>query len=140
MSSRTRNYPRRVSRAAAAQQIVSADSTENEEEPSKETNEDNYDVERVIGKKFDEEGNLFYLLKWKGWEGEPTWEPEEFCLCQKLIDDYEKIIDKKREKIGSRQSQTQTPQRKPAQPIVKKKSIEKPVSTRRLTRRAIYNV
>lgn len=137
MGSRTKNYPRRVSRAAAAQRILSVDSTENEEEPNKETTEDNYDVEKVIGKKFDEEGNLFYLLKWKGWEGEPTWEPEEFCLCAKLIDDYEKVIAKKREKIPNQQNQT--PQKKP-QLIVKKKSIEKPVSTRRHTRRAIYNV
>lgn len=137
MASRTRNYPKRASRAAAAQHVVSADSNENVEEPAKESNEINYDVEKVVGKRYDEEGNLFYCLKWKGWEGEPTWEPEEYCLCEKLIEDYEKVISKKREKQANKQ--IRTPQRK--QPIVKKKSIEKPVTTtRRLTRRAIYNV
>lgn len=136
MASRTRNNPRRTSRAAAAQQVVSADSTENEEEPTKDSNEANYDVEKVVGKMYDEFGDLYYCLKWKGWDGEPTWEPESHCLCEKLIEDYEKLITKRREKQADKQMQT--PSRK--QPIVKKKSIEKPVSTRRLTRRAIYNV
>lgn len=53
-----------------------------------------YEVETILGKKFDSEGNVEYLVKWKSWNGDPTWEPEDNCLCTDLITMYEAKIAK----------------------------------------------
>ena len=51
--------------------------------------DDEYKVEKVCDKRVNEEGKIEYLLKWKGWT-ELTWEPEENCNCQELIEKFEK--------------------------------------------------
>jgi hypothetical protein len=54
-----------------------------------------WEVERVVGKRYDEEGRAYYHLKWKEYDGEPSWEPKENCHCRDLIQDYESIIAKR---------------------------------------------
>lgn len=60
-----------------------------------------WDVEKVVGKRYDSEGRPFYLIKWKSYNGEPTWEPKENCNCSDLIEQYETII-RTRENDASR--------------------------------------
>lgn len=54
--------------------------------------ETNWEVEKIEAKKTDAEGNVYYLLRWKNWDGEPSWEPDSNCGCDKLIQDYEEMI------------------------------------------------
>ena len=51
--------------------------------------ETEWEVEKVMDKRRDNNGRTFYLLKWKSWDGEPTWEPEDNCMCSRLIDMFE---------------------------------------------------
>ena len=51
--------------------------------------EEEYVVEKICDKRIDDDGNVEYLLKWKGWP-KPTWEPEENCNCEELMKDFEK--------------------------------------------------
>lgn len=37
-------------------------------------------------------GQLEYLLQWKNWDGEPTWEPADNCDCHELIARYEASV------------------------------------------------
>lgn len=68
-----------------------------------------WEVEKVIGKRFDSDGRVSYLLKWKYWDGEPTWEPEDNCACDKLIDDYEQRISRQSNGDTRRNSATSPP-------------------------------
>ncbi|RUP51703.1 hypothetical protein BC936DRAFT_146393, partial [Jimgerdemannia flammicorona] len=46
-------------------------------------------VERLIGRKFVPGGNLYYLVKWRGWEATyNTWEPQSHILDTTLIEDF----------------------------------------------------
>lgn len=51
-----------------------------------------WEVVEVVGKRYENNGKIFYQLKWKDWEGEPTWEPEENCTCSRLIKEFESRI------------------------------------------------
>ncbi|XP_067144144.1 uncharacterized protein [Centruroides vittatus] len=49
-----------------------------------------YQVEKVLGKRF-QNGRLEYLLKWKGYpNSENCWEPEENILSRDLIEEFER--------------------------------------------------
>lgn len=54
--------------------------------------EEEYEVERVVDKRFHKEtGRVEYLLKWKGYSSdENTWESEECLGCPELVKEYEK--------------------------------------------------
>ncbi|XP_076361142.1 uncharacterized protein LOC143252622 isoform X2 [Tachypleus tridentatus] len=82
-----------------------------------------YQVEKVLGKRF-HNGQLEYLLKWKGYpDSENCWEPEENILSKNLIEEFEnqkklegkgKILDRKtREKtsLDSANKMTNSPVR-----------------------------
>lgn len=51
-----------------------------------------YEVEKILGKKFNKKGKPIYLVKWKGYgPSENTWEPlENLETVQDLVDEYEK--------------------------------------------------
>lgn len=52
-----------------------------------------WEVDQVVGKRFGPEGEPSYLLKWKDWEGDATWEPAENCQgCLRLVNEYESRI------------------------------------------------
>lgn len=69
-------------------QIISDDEAETVES-SGESSEDEYIVEKIIGKKV-RKGKISYRVKWKGFsEDEATWEPAENCFCKDLIEQYE---------------------------------------------------
>lgn len=89
MPSKSHTAPRRV---ASRNSRSNGTSTNNHDSGA---NEDEYEVERVVGKKYDENCNVSYLLKWKNWDGSPTWEPEQFCSCTQLINQYEELITRK---------------------------------------------
>lgn len=50
--------------------------------------EDEWEVEEILGKRT-RKGKIEYLVKWKDWPGDPTWEKEENCDCVNLIAAYE---------------------------------------------------
>lgn len=63
-----------------------------------------WEVEKVLGSRYnDEEQCMEYLLSWKGYPGEYTWEKEHDCCCDDLIKDYEKEC-KRVENIRRRKS------------------------------------
>lgn len=53
-----------------------------------EEKEDEWEVEEILDKRT-RKGTVEYLVKWKDWPGEPTWEKEENCDCVNLIAAYE---------------------------------------------------
>lgn len=63
------------------------DSSSNSEQQSTQ-NPDEWEVESVLSKQIKRDGSVYYLLKWKNYKGEPTWEPENNCGCDKLINDF----------------------------------------------------
>lgn len=86
-------------------------------------NEDGtWEVEKVLDKKINPiTGNVEYLLKWKAWDGDPTWEPEENCACTVLIRKFEKEALKI--KTSSSQNATpKTPSKRGRPPTKKSKS------------------
>jgi chromobox protein 1 len=55
--------------------------------------DDIYVVEKILNKRFLENGEMEYFLKWFGYEeDEATWEPEENVFCKDLIRLYEQNI------------------------------------------------
>lgn len=69
-------------------------STSKEEEAV--DDDQDYEVDKILEKKFTAKGEVSYLVKWKGWQGEPTWEPETNCQCQGKIEEFEKSFEKRR--------------------------------------------
>lgn len=53
-----------------------------------------WEVERVLSKQIKRDASVHYLLKWKNYKGEPTWEPNENCGCPKLIKEFEDDINR----------------------------------------------
>ena len=48
-----------------------------------------YEVEKIVDKRI-QNGQVEYLLKWKGYPNEDnTWEPKDSLQCEELINDYE---------------------------------------------------
>lgn len=72
---------------------------------------DEWEVEQVIGKQLDENGRLSYHLKWKNWDGEPTWEPKANCRCDRLIEEYERKLDKSSRASGRKTSDSSSSNR-----------------------------
>lgn len=61
-----------------------------------------WEVEKVLGKQKNLiTGKFEYLLQWKNWDGEPTWEPEENCDCTTLIKQWEREEKRKSFKASS---------------------------------------
>ena len=55
--------------------------------------DDIYVVEKILGKRVLESGEVEYFLKWLGYdEDDATWEPEENVFCKDLIVLYERAI------------------------------------------------
>ena len=51
---------------------------------------DEFEVEKIIGKRFDANNKVEYLVKWKGYGlREATWEPRKNMHCPKLVRAYE---------------------------------------------------
>lgn len=70
-----------------------------------------WEVKEVIDKRVTEDNKVEYLLKWKNWDGPPTWEVEDNCDCVLLIRKFER----KREQREKKQKQKETA-RKQSQP------------------------
>jgi len=66
-----------------------------------------YDVEKVLDKKF-KNGKAQYLLKWKGYD-KPTWEIEENVNCPDLVKEYEDAVKKGGGKKGAKGGKTREP-------------------------------
>ncbi|XP_012280614.1 histone-lysine N-methyltransferase SUV39H2 isoform X1 [Orussus abietinus] len=66
---------------------------------------DVYEVEKILGKKY-QNGTALYLIKWKNWNAESnTWEPlENLVNCSELLEEFEndriKLLDKFKSKMN----------------------------------------
>lgn len=81
--------------------------------PSSETSSDSYDaethgeweVDAVLGGKIDRFGTRHALIKWKGWQGEPTWEPEANLNCaaeiKKFLENFADLVDPRSSGCGA---------------------------------------
>lgn len=56
-----------------------------------EVEEEFYEVDSIRGKKIGDDNRLYYLVKWKGYAGSPTWEPADGCNCDIKLQEYEKL-------------------------------------------------
>ena len=56
--------------------------------------EEEYVVEKIVGKRINKDGVLEYKVKWEGYsDQESTWEPlENLVNVQNIIEDYEKTL------------------------------------------------
>ena len=82
--------------------------------PESETEVEEYEVEKVVDKRI-RNGEVEYLLKWKGYSNEDnTWEPKDSLQCQELIADYEeqKASEKAPGKKDSKRKETSRWERK----------------------------
>lgn len=53
-------------------------------------------VEKIVGRRITNEGQVEYKIKWQGYSSSyNSWEPSTTLLCQSLIDTFNKKIDKK---------------------------------------------
>lgn len=54
-----------------------------------------YEVEGILAKKITYEGDVEYLVLWKGYKpDQATWEPPENCAsCEAVVDRFERSID-----------------------------------------------
>lgn len=50
--------------------------------------EDEWEVEKILDRRVKRK-KVEYLVKWRGWSGQPTWELAEDCKCVNLIAAYE---------------------------------------------------
>lgn len=57
------------------------------------------EVEKVLSKQIKRDGTVHYLLKWRNYKGEPTWEPRNNCACYKLIDEFETVVAKRQKAL-----------------------------------------
>lgn len=73
--------------------------------------EDNvtFEVDSIRGKKIDDDNKIYYLVKWKAWDGDATWEPEENCLCTQKIEDWEKATSYTRKSKKEPSPMAETP-------------------------------
>lgn len=60
---------------------------------------DEWEVESVLSKQIKRDGSVHYLLKWKNYKGDPTWEPEHNCGCERLIFDFEDEVKQKQQEL-----------------------------------------
>eukprot|EP01083_Nonionella_stella_P082824 228763_1 len=65
---------RKSSNISNGKHVVDSDSTESEEE-SFASEEEVYDVEKILDSKTGSDNETLYLVKWVGWD-DPTWEPK----------------------------------------------------------------
>jgi len=77
--------------------VDKASESGNEDVKASESEEVEFEVESVVGKR-KKNGVVEYCLKWKGYDS-PTWEPEDNCMCIDLIAEYENNHGKRKAKV-----------------------------------------
>lgn len=89
-----------------------------------------WEVEKVLSSRYnDEEQCMEYLLAWRGFPNEYTWEKEQDCDCDKLIKAYEREAKRLADlKKGKSTPQPKTPQAK--------RRLQPPRSSQRKTRQS----
>ena len=61
------------------------------ETQQKTENDEEYSVEKIVDKRLSSDGDIEYLLKWKGFSAKyNTWEPKENLFCDDIIENFEK--------------------------------------------------
>ena len=52
--------------------------------------EQEYAIEKIVGKRTNRHGKIEYLVKWRGYpDSENTWEPKAQLACPEIIQEYE---------------------------------------------------
>jgi hypothetical protein len=68
--------------------ILLLEPTKNPENDQDEADDGEYEVEKIIDQKT-EKGQIYYLVKWKGYPPEDnTWEPVRYLNCPEKIEEY----------------------------------------------------
>ena len=57
------------------------------EQPPEEFDEEEFEVEQILAQRHTVRG-AEYLVQWKNWDGDPTWEPEEHLSCPEKLEDF----------------------------------------------------
>lgn len=90
------SYKSRPKRATTLSGSRVSDSTRQHSSLKEAVQDVDYEVDKILAKQMSIDGNVAYLVKWKGWQGEPTWEPESNCQCPQKINEFDKRFEKKR--------------------------------------------
>ncbi|KAF9131802.1 hypothetical protein BG015_003811 [Linnemannia schmuckeri] len=76
------------------------DDSDDSEDDDSEGGSDIFEVEKVVGHRYDQHNALSYHIKWKGYpDEESTWEQESSVFCVDMVKDYWKLYN---EQGGSR--------------------------------------
>ena len=60
--------------------------------------EQEYAIEKIVGKRTNRHGKIEYLVKWRGYpDTEDTWEPKVQLVCPELIEKYENPLEDEEE-------------------------------------------
>ena len=79
-------------------EMQAKDGEEGEIDDGSGSDEEEWEVEKILKKRVGPEGGTEYLVKWKGWEDKKdrTWEPEEHLEgSEKLVKNFEDKMEKK---------------------------------------------
>lgn len=87
-----------VSRSTKSRPRAASSGTSREDSSSRE-----YEVESILAKQVERDGSTKFLLKWTGYSY-PTWEPEDNIGCNRLIEEFERDVERARGRIGRSRS------------------------------------
>lgn len=80
--------------------------------PSESSDEDTYEVEKIMDHRVDPKGRRRFLLKWKGYGHEDdTWEKEENLNCPDLINEYMKSVERQQALMVTKGRMIEPPKR-----------------------------
>jgi hypothetical protein len=89
--------------------------TKNPENAKDEAEDEEYEVEKILGRE-SVNGEIYYLVNWKGYPPEEnTWEPVRHLNCQEKIQEYHQATGKGQPTVKGRQLKNQKVKKRPRQ-------------------------
>lgn len=85
---------------------------------TEDANENEFTVEKILGKRITPDGQLEYYLKWLGYpDSENTWEPVENLDCTELIEEFER-----KDKLAKEEAEKERKKKKKNEHLERKKA------------------